>query len=286
MEYAIDMRGVSKKYQGFALDHVDFKLPKGRVIGLIGENGAGKTTLIKAALGLVCADEGEIFLLGNRINEDVVEYKEEIGVVFDSNSFPEDFKIHNIRKIMSSIYNTWDDAEFDRLIQRFKLPTGKKIKEFSRGMKMKLNIAVALSHNAKLLILDEATGGLDPVVRDEILELFLEFMQDEEHAVLISSHITSDIEKIADSIAFIKNGRIVFCENKDDLKYEYGILKCRERDLDSLNKDCFVAERKNSFQHEVLIRNKSEFMKKYPDVVVDPASVEDIMLFYAKGELL
>jgi len=286
MEYAINMRGVSKQYYGFALDHIDFQVPKGCVVGLIGENGAGKTTLIKAALGLINIDEGDIRIQGRSMKDDEIGIKEEIGVVFDENSFPETLNLKTLHKIMPSIFRKWDAQRFEELAGRFGLPFDKKIKDFSKGMKMKLNIAAALSHDAKLLILDEATGGLDPVVRDEILDLFLEFMQEEDHSVLISSHITSDIEKIADYIAFIRNGKIVFFQNKDELLYQYGILKCSEKDLTNYDASYYVAERKGAFQCEVLINNKNEFVRKYPDSIVDPVTVEAVMLFYVKGELV
>lgn len=286
MEYAIEMQGVTKRYHRFCLDGIDFQVPKGCVMGLIGENGAGKTTLIKAALGLIRTDAGEVRIEGKQMKEAELAVKEDLGVVFDNCSFPEELTVANIRKLMRGFYRKWDETEFDALTTSFGLPEDKKIKEFSKGMKMKLSIAVALSHHAKLLILDEATSGLDPVVRDEILDLFLDFMQDEEHSILFSSHITSDLEKIADYITFLKNGTIVFSKSRDDLISNYGILKCRKKDLETMDSSGFVAERENAFDDEVLLKNRQEFVKKYPEAVVDPASVEDIILFYVRGRML
>lgn len=286
MEYAIEMQGVTKRYHRFCLDGIDFQVPKGCVMGLIGENGAGKTTLIKAALGLIRTDAGEVRIEGKQMKEAELAVKEDLGVVFDNCSFPEELTVANIRKLMRGFYRKWDETEFDALTTSFGLPEDKKIKEFSKGMKMKLSIAVALSHHAKLLILDEATSGLDPVVRDEILDLLLDFMQDEEHSILFSSHITSDLEKVADYITFLKDGTIVFSKSKDDLIYNYGILKCRKKDLETMASSGFVAERENTFVHEVLLKNRQEFVKKYPEAVVDPATVEDIILFYVRGRML
>ena len=286
MEYAIEMQGVTKQYHRFCLNHIDFRVPKGCVMGLIGENGAGKTTLIKSVLGLIHTDAGEIFIEGRKLSEDEVAVKEELGVVFDGCSFPEEMYIRGIRRIMPGLYRKWDMEQFDRLMERFGLPEDQHIKDYSRGMKMKLSIGVALSHHAKLLIMDEATSGLDPVIRDEILDLFLEFMQDEEHSMLISSHITSDLEKIADYITFLKNGEIIFSENKDDLLYLYGILKCGKKERETLDSSCFVAERENAFEEEILIKDRKEFIRRYPDCVVDPVSLEDIILFYVRGKLL
>ena len=286
MEYAIEMQGVTKQYHRFCLNHIDFQVPKGCVMGLIGENGAGKTTLIKSVLGLIHTDAGEIFIEGRKLSEDEVAVKEELGVVFDGCSFPEEMYIRGIRRIMPGLYRKWDMEQFDRLMERCGLPEDQHIKDYSRGMKMKLSIGVALSHHAKLLIMDEATSGLDPVIRDEILDLFLEFMQDEEHSMLISSHITSDLEKIADYITFLKNGEIIFSENKDDLLYLYGILKCGKKERETLDSSCFVAERENAFEEEILIKDRKEFIRRYPDCVVDPVSLEDIILFYVRGKLL
>lgn len=286
MEYAIEMQGVTKQYHRFCLNHIDFRVPKGCVMGLIGENGAGKTTLIKSVLGLIHTDAGEIFIEGRKLSEDEVAVKEELGVVFDGCSFPEEMDIRGIRRIMPGLYRKWDMEQFDRLMERFGLPEDQHIKDYSRGMKMKLSIGVALSHHAKLLIMDEATSGLDPVIRDEILDLFLEFMQDEEHSMLISSHITSDLEKIADYITFLKNGEIIFSENKDDLLYRYGILKCGKKERETLDSSWFVAERENAFEEEILIKDRKEFIRRYPDCVVDPVSLEDIILFYVRGKLL
>ncbi len=286
MDYAIEMQDVTKRYHRFCLDSINLKIPRGCVMGLVGENGAGKTTLIRAILGLIRMDGGEVLIDGMHLEEDELRIKDELGVVFDGCSLPEELSVREIRKIMPKLYRKWDMEKFDSYIELFRLPEDKSIKEFSRGMKMKLSIAVAFSHNAKILIMDEATSGLDPVVRDEILDLFLEFMQDEEHTILLSSHITSDLEKIADYITFLREGKIVFSESKDDLIYSYGVLKCRKRDVAGMDTSYFVAERENAFEYEVLIRSRQEFSRKYPEAVVDPVSIEDIILFYVRGKLL
>jgi len=286
MEFAIEMRNVTKQYHKFALDHIDFNVPKGCVVGLIGENGAGKTTLIKAILNLIKADSGEVLIQNRIMTEADCDIREEIGVVFDGTSFPEELKVRQLARVLSGIFRNWDEQKFHTYMETFHLPYDKKIKEFSRGMKMKLNIAAALSHHAKLLILDEATGGLDPVVRDDILDILLEFMQDEEHSILISSHIISDIEKIADHITFIREGKIIFTKDKDDLLYNYGILKCKESELGSFDPGHFLSVRRNAFHCEVLIDNRNGFIERYRDCIVDPASIEDIMLFYVKGDMV
>ena len=185
--------------------------------------------------------------------------------------------------IRDRIYKEWQQREFDEFLRRFQLPAQKKIKEYSRGMKMKLSIAVAMSHKAKLLILDEATSGLDPIVRDEILELFLDFIQDEEHTILVSSHIISDLEKIADYIIFIHGGKILFQKNKDELLYEYGIIRCSEEQFRKLDPKLCISYRKNQFGYEVLTGKRKEIGKIYRDLVIDQADIENIILFYVKG---
>ena len=284
MEYAIEVEKLNKEYKKFKLDNVSFKIPKGTIMGFIGENGAGKSTTIKAILNLIKKDKGNVKILGKEIVGDRKDIKENLGIVLDGGSFHEKLNIKSINKIMKNIYRKWDEDEFYKYIKRFNIDTSKKIEEFSRGMKMKLSIAVALSHNAKILILDEATSGLDPIVRDEILDIFMEFIQDEEHSILISSHITSDLEKIADYITFIHNGKILFSENKDKLIYDMGIAKCTETDFKSIEKDDRIFYKKGAFSYEVLVKDKVTFSKKYPKLVIDNSNLEEIMLFYIKGE--
>ena len=286
MDAMLEMRQVTKRYENFTLDHVDFVVPKGYVTGLIGENGAGKTTLMKAALGLIRTEEGEILLDGKPLAANDRAVKERFGVVFDSSSFPEELSAKQIGRILQDIYSRWEPDTFAQLLHRFSIPTDKKVKEYSRGMKMKLSIAASLSHHADFLLLDEATGGLDPVVREEILELFQEFMEEEGHTILMSSHITSDLEKIADYVAFMKDGRMVFQEEKDVLLSSCGILKCGRDDFRDMDCPAFLASREHVFGREILLRDRHSFEVQYPEAVVDPVKLEDIMLFLVKGEQL
>jgi len=281
MENAIEINNLTKKYDEFTLNDINITLPKGCIMGFIGENGAGKSTTIKLILNLIHRDSGNINVLGlNNIQNDK-QIKEDVGVVFDECNFPENLNATDVSVVMKHIYKNWDATLFQSYIQKFSLPLKKIIKEYSRGMKIKLSIAVALSHHAKLLVLDEATSGLDPIVRDEILDVFLEFIQDEEHSIFISSHITSDLDKIADYITFIHKGKIVFSEPKDSLLSNYGILKCSIADYEHIDKNIIIGCRKNQFGVEVLIK-KNKLKGNY---TVDHANIEDIMLFYIKGEI-
>lgn len=252
----MELKNVCKSYEGFKLNNVSFCLPKGSIMGFVGENGAGKTTTIKAILNLIKIDSGSIEVLGLNNIKHEKQIKEQIGVVFDESYFHDNLKPRDISKIMKDVFSNWDGKLFNYYINRFKLPENKIIKEFSKGMKMKLSIATALSHNPKLLILDEATSGLDPVMRNEILDVFLDFIQDEDHSILISSHITSDLEKIADYITFINQGKIVFSNSKDDIIYNYGVLKCGLNDFKKIDKTYMVAHRKSQFGYEVLVNKK------------------------------
>lgn len=284
MENILIADNLSKKYEGFTLDKVSFQLPKGSIMGLVGENGAGKTTIIKLILNLIKRDAGSIQVLGlDNINSDP-KIKNRIGVVLDESNFHDNLKPTDISIVMKNIYDNWDKEKFMNYLDRFKLPKDKKIKTFSKGMKMKLSISVALSHNPDLLILDEPTGGLDPIVRSEILDIFLEFIQDEEKAILFSTHITSDLDKIADYITFIHNGSIIFSESREELVDNYGIIKCGISDYQKIAREDIVGYRKNRFGYEVLVTNKEKNKSKYKDFIMDNANLEDIMLFYIRGE--
>lgn len=278
MDYALELKGVTKKYPGFTLDNVDLILPQGCIMGIIGENGAGKSTTIKLILDLIHRDGGTIRVLGQDNKESLPSFKENIGAVLDESCFPDNLNISDIDYIMANIYSTWDKAVFRSYVQRFSLPEGKKIKEYSHGMRMKLTIAVALSHDSKLLILDEATSGLDPMVRDEILDVFLEFIQDGKRSIFISSHITSDLEKICDYITFLHNGKIIFSEPKDQLMESYGILKCSVSEFETFDRSLVKGYRKNSFGVEALVY-KNQISGKH---IVDRANLEDIMLYHLK----
>ncbi|ADK16569.1 ABC transporter ATP-binding protein [Clostridium ljungdahlii] len=284
MDEAISVRGLNKTYKNFSLKNVSFSVPKGSIVGFIGENGAGKTTTLKAILNLISRESGEIKILGRDNIKDEKYIKEQIGVVFDESNFHDTLNAKNISKFMAKIYKQWDSNLFFSYLDKFQVPKDKIVKEFSRGMKMKLCIAAALAHKPKLLILDEATGGLDPVAREEILDIFLDFIQDEEHSILLSSHVTSDLDKIADYITFIHDGQVVFSKSKDDLRENMGMLKCGASDFNNLSKEEFINYRKNQFGYEVLINDKYDFIKKYPKLVVDNTSIEDVMLFYIRGD--
>ncbi|MCZ0863033.1 ABC transporter ATP-binding protein [Methanocorpusculum vombati] len=286
MEYAIHVTNLCKAYQDFALDNVSFAVPKGCIMGFIGENGAGKSTMIKAMLNLVHRDAGKVEILGMDLDSHEKEIKERIGVVFDECCFHDNLTPADISKILGNIYQNWDGKLYQTYLVRFGLGEKKKIKEFSRGMKMKLGIAAALAHNPDVLILDEATSGLDPIVREEILDIFLDFIQDENHAVLISSHITSDLDKIADYLTFIHHGRVVFSTGRDELMDSMGVVKCGTEDLAGIGKDQVIRYRKNQFGCEVLIRDKRIFAAGHPGAVIDPVTTESIMLFYSRGEEL
>lgn len=284
MENILEIKNLSKKYNGFELKNVNIELPKGMIMGFIGENGAGKTTTIKAILNIISRDSGEIKIFGLDNKDNERKIKEDIGVVLDDSFLSEYLNPLDINKIMKNIYRSWDEKLYFKYIEDFKLPKEKISKEYSSGMKMKLKIAVALAHHPKLLILDEPTSGLDPVARNEILDIFQEFIQDEEHGIFVSSHITSDLEHIADYITFINNGEIIFTKTRDDLLENYGIVKCSEEQFKKIDKKDYIKYKKNRYEYDVLIEDKYEFKKKYDISVIDKPSLEDIMLIYIKGE--
>ena len=284
MEYAIEVRNLTKEYENFKLENVSFNVGKGIIMGFIGENGAAKSTTIKAILNLIKKDNGLITVLGKEINRNEKGIKNELGIVLNDGNFNEKLNVKAINKIMKNIYKRWDDDVFYKYIEKFNIDTSKKIEEFSKGMKMKLSIAIALSHKAKILILDEATSGLDPVARDEVLDILMEFIQNEENSILMSSHITSDLEKIADYITFIHNGKIIFSENKDKLVYDMGVVKCTEKQFKTIEVQDRMFYKKGIFNYEVLIDNRDEFSKKYPSLVINNSNLEEIMLFYIKGD--
>lgn len=284
MENSLEVKNLCKKYNGFELKNVNLNLPKGMIMGLIGENGAGKTTTIKSILNVIKRDSGEINIFGLDNIKDEKKIKSDIGVVLDDSFLSEYLTPKDISKIMKNFYKTWDENLYFQYIEKFKLPQNKISKEFSSGMKMKLKIATALAHKPKLLILDEPTSGLDPIARNEILDIFQDFIQDEENSILVSSHITSDLEHIADYITFINEGEIVFTKTRDELLEEYGILKCTEDEFKKLDKKDYIKFKKNKYEYEVLIENRNEFKNKYDFDVIDRASIESIMLIYIKGE--
>ena len=279
----IDVQGLCKDYGDFCLDHVDLKLPGGTILGLIGENGAGKTTTIKAILGLIRPDGGTVKVLGREVTEGS-DFREDIGVVLDESAFHDPLKAPQVGKILAGTYRNWDAALFDAYLDRFQLSRNKKIKEFSKGMKMKLSIATALAHHPRLLILDEATAGLDPVVRNELLDEFLAFIQDEDHAILLSSHITSDLEKAADYVTYLHRGRAVLQGAKDELLDSYGRLVCTRADLAAVDPALLEGARVSQFGCEALVKDRQAFHRRYPELTVDPVTLEDIMVFTVRGD--
>ncbi len=281
---ALTVSGLTKKYKGFTLSDISFEVPQGSIVGLIGENGAGKSTTLNAILGLIHKDSGEITILGNSGEELEIKLKEDIGVVFDGTNFPEELTPQKLNHVFKKIYVSWDEDYFFSLLKKLSLSPAKKIKSFSKGMKVKLSIAVAFAHHPKLLILDEATSGLDPVVRDDILDMFLDFVQDEENSILVSSHITSDLEKVADYIVFIHDGHLIFSKQKDELLESYGIIKCGAAQFDELDPQDIITYRKQDYAWQVLISRREKMQEKYPKAMIVPATIDEIMLLYVKGE--
>ena len=284
MTNCIEIKGLCKSYGDFALNNIDLTLPGGSILGLIGENGAGKTTTIKCVLNLIRRDTGEITLLGyDNLREERLA-KQDVGVVLDECFFHDTLRPRDVGKILAPAYQNWDQGLFRDYLSKFGLPEKKFIKEFSRGMKMKLSLSAALAHQPKLLILDEATAGLDPVVRDEILDEFLGFIQDEDHAILMSSHITSDLEKVADYIAYIHQGQVVLSDAKDNILDSYGRVGCTAAQLESIAPQDVLRTRKGAFGGEALVKDRATFARKYPMLLVERTTLEDIMLFVGKGE--
>ena len=276
--YAIEIKDLVKQFDNFKLGPINLTIPKGTIVGYIGQNGAGKSTTIKLLLGLLNKDSGEIKIL-DEINPSSVGLKDKLGIVFDDLLVPEEMTLIDVEKFCSRVYSKWNKNSFYRFKEKFNLPEKKIIKNYSRGMKMKLSMAVALSHNAELLILDEATSGLDPIVREEILDLLLDFMQDENHTILISSHILSDLEKVADYIAFINDGKILFMETKDELKENYGICTLSNEEVASIDEEAIVGRRVHSFGQELLVKKNL-----IPNsIIFQKPSIEDIMIYFVKG---
>lgn len=284
MKNIIEIERLTKKYNNFTLGPININIPSGQIIGLIGENGAGKTTLIKSILNITHIDEGFVKIFEKNLKEYENEIKENIGVVLDNMFFPEILYTKDINKIMKSIYKTWDEELYNKYLEEFKIPTNSQIKTLSKGMRKKLEIATALSHHPKLLILDEPTSGLDPIVRNEILDIFLNFISDEEHGILISTHITSDLEHISDKIIFIHKGKIILNETRDDIMDNYGILKCSIEEINEIDEEDIITKRKNKYNYDILIKDKNKIKKKYKDLIIDNITLEDLMLNIIKGE--
>lgn len=284
MNNALEVSHLTKDYGAFKLDDVSFTVPGGTIMGLIGENGAGKSTTIKCILNLVRRDGGTITVFGKDNRKEERAVKAEIGVVLDEVLFHDVLRPRQVGKVLAGLYPNWDMALFDHYLEKFDLTGKKTVKEFSRGMKMKLAIAAAFAAKPRLLLLDEATSGLDPVVRDEILDEFLEFIQDEDHAILISSHITSDLEKAADYITYLHNGTVAVSGAKDELLDTYGKLVCSKTELERVDRALLAGSRVGQFGCEALVKDRRAFARRYPSLTVDPATLEDIMVFTGKGD--
>ena len=280
MTNCIEIKGLVKEYKTFTLGPIDLKVPGGSILGLIGENGAGKTTLIKSMLGITRPTAGAVKLLGTGPDR----AKEDIGIVLDDCFFSEHLRIKDVDSVLSRVFRSWDKALFRDYLDKFGLAGTKDIKELSRGMRMKLSLAAALAHRPRLLLLDEATAGLDPVVREEILDEFLAFVSDEDHAILISSHITSDLEKVADYIAYLHQGKLLLCDEKDRLLESYGRLVCAREELEQVDRGYLVSVRKSQYSTEALIRRKADFKRLYPKLAVEPVTLDELMVLVVKGE--
>ena len=276
---AIEIRGLEKHYPGFDLQ-LDLSLPRGCILGLVGENGAGKTTTIKALLGAIRPDAGSLSVLGQPVKEENAALRERLGVVLDDPGYPECVTARQLGGIMAGVFRNWDKASFAALLKQLAIPEGKAFKDLSRGMKMKLSIAVALSHHPKLLVLDEPTSGLDPVVRDEVVELFADFARQEDHSVLISSHIVSDLEKLCDYVAFLHKGRLLLCEERDALREEYGLAQLSKTDFDALDPASVVGARRSPYGVSAILRREDA----PAGIPMEPVSIEDLFILMVKGE--
>ena len=277
----LEVKNITKDYGDFKLDNVSFSVPRGTVCGFIGQNGAGKTTTIQLILDSITRDSGEITLFGQEVIPGRSHtLREDIGVVFDEMGFHEFLTPAQLDEIMKRIYKNWNSETYFGYLKRFSLPSKKSCGNFSRGMRMKLQIAVALSHGAKFLIMDEPTSGLDPIVRNEMIQIFREFVVEEDHTILLSSHITGDLEKIADEVVFIDGGKIVLAGNKDEILEKHAILKCKKEDADRVSNSLVVDKEISSFGAEMLVNDRDVCEKLYPGMVIEPATLEEIMIHY------
>lgn len=284
MKNIIELKNVTKCYEQFKLGEINLALPSGQIIGLIGENGAGKTTLIKTLLNIISISSGEIRVFDKNILTAEESIKDEIGVVLDNSFLPELITIKEVNLIMKDIYKNWDVELFNKYLTNFNLSPKKQIKALSKGMKKKLEIATALAHHPKLLILDEPTSGLDPIARSEVLDIFMEFIQDENHTILFSTHITSDLEHIADRIVFLNNGQVILNKERDEILDNFGIIKCDKSFFEKLNKEDYLSYKKNKYNYEVLVEDKEKISKKYKSQVTDKLTLEELMILIIKGE--
>lgn len=284
MDLALEVNNVTKTFDGFQLKNISINVPKGTIMGFVGQNGSGKTTTIKTLINIYQPDSGEIKLFGLDLKTHEKEIKERISVIFDELPFSSSLTVSSLNIILKTMFKKWNSILFYEYIKRFNLPTKKKIGTFSKGMKMKLQIAVGLSHEAELLIMDEATSGLDPVVRSEMLDIFLEYLQDETHSIFMSSHITSDLERIADSITFIHNGMIILSGDKNDILDNHRIIKCKKEDREKIAEEDIISVRNLEFGLDILVNNYPSIKNKYQDFDIEKSNLDEILLFYVKGK--
>lgn len=280
MENILEVKNLNKEFKDFSLRNISFEIPKGSIVGLVGENGSGKTTTIKSILNIIRRDRGQVTYFGQNLDEFEVDIKENLGVVLDGTFFYDSLTSLDIEKVLSKIHKSWDGQKFFAYLEKFKIPRDKKIKDLSKGTRTKLSIASALSHQSRLLILDEPTSGLDPIVRVEILDELLDFIQDGEKSVLFSTHITSDLDKLADYISFLHQGEMVFFKDREELITNYGIVKTSMDDLEKIPKDLIIRIMVNAFGVNVLVKDR---LLLDSDFIVDRPTTEDIMLFYTRG---
>lgn len=283
MDFAIEIEHLTKVFKDFSLNHVSLKIPKGTVVGIIGENGSGKSTLIQSILGIVDSQYDKLTYFGKDFKQNEKNIKEDLAVIFDTTHYDLELTPRWIERILSRTFQNWNHELYQSYLQKFELPYDKKIKLFSRGMKMKLEFAIAFSHDAKILILDEATSGLDPIIRDEILNLIRAFTEDENHTVLISSHITSDLDKIADYIVYLYKGKCIFMQTYDEMNENYGIIHGTKDLLNTLSQDDIVAYIQEPYSISILVKNRQQIQSVFQDLEITRPTIEEIMLFYAKG---
>lgn len=283
--YVLDLCDVTKKYDDFTLDHVSFQVPRGCICGFVGQNGAGKTTTIQLILDIIKKDGGSIKVFDQDMEKDGAALKEKIGVVFDEMGFHEFLTATEINRVMKNVYANWQEDLFFDYLKRFSLPRKKRCGSFSRGMRMKLQIAVALSHQAEFLIMDEPTSGLDPIVRNEILQIFQEFVMEENHTILLSSHITSDLERIADMVTFINRGKIVLSGDKNEILERHGLIKCKKDEVQKIDPQDIISYRQSAFGAEVLVADREKCAAKYSSMVIEQTTLEEIMVFYVNRTL-
>lgn len=283
MDKILEIKNLNKGFDDFQLKNISLSVPTGTIVGLIGENGTGKSTIINLIENLLKEDSGEIYVFGENMRENEKRLKQKMGIIYDTCHYNEKFKCQDIENMMKLVYDNWDSTLYNEYLDKFNLPRNKRIEKFSKGMKMKLCFAAELAQHPRLLILDEATSGLDPIIRDEILEILQEFIMDENNGVLMSSHITSDLDKIADYIIFIHEGEIMFTKSYEDIHDHFGLIHCGQKVFEAMDKKDILAYKKEDFEYKVLVEDRESFAKIYQDLVIDKATIEDVMLLYVRG---